>query len=84
MAKNRARFPSHAEHEDDGRVSFELMMDNAAAPRQGSCGDSSFDADERAEGGKPREGPEQWPEWKQENDQAYQQYLDEAFNGDLD
>jgi hypothetical protein len=84
MAKNRARFPSNAEHEDDGHVKLELMMDNAAASCQGTCGASSFDADEWVEGSKPREGPEPWPEWKQENDQAYQQYLDEACNGDLD
>ena len=61
------------------RLELDPMMDNAGAPRHRTYGGSSFSADEWVEAGKPRDGPEQWPEWKQENDRAYQQYLDEGF-----
>jgi len=45
---------------------------------------SCFGADEWVEVGHSCEGPEGWPEWKQEDDLAYQQYLDEIFRGDKD
>jgi hypothetical protein len=80
MATNRAEFPFNEEDDDDGHV--KLMMDNAAVPGQGTRGASSFDADQRVESGKPRESPGQWPEWKQDNDRAYQRYLDKVFKGD--
>jgi hypothetical protein len=57
------------------------MMEYPGAARQSRRGASSFGADERVEGSKPRGGPEDWPEWKQEDDQAYRQYLDEVFKG---
>jgi hypothetical protein len=77
MAKNRAEFPSN-EEDDDGHVRFDLMMDNAGEPRHRTYGLSSASADEDVESGASHEGPEQWPEWKHD-DQAYWQCLDESF-----
>jgi hypothetical protein len=60
------------------------MMEYPVAARQRTCGASSFGADERIGSSKPRDGPEQWPEWKQEDDRAYRQYLNDFFTGDVD
>jgi hypothetical protein len=38
--------------------------------------------DEWVESSAPYDGPEVWPEWKQEDDQVYQQYLDGVFKRD--
>jgi hypothetical protein len=58
------------------------MMEYPGVARQRTCGAASFSADEWMESGPPYDGPEAWPEWKQEDDLAYQQYLDEVFKGD--
>jgi hypothetical protein len=61
------------------------MTEHPAAARQCTRGNaSSFGADEWVEPGKPGNGPEQWPEWKREDDHACQQYLDKVFKGDKD
>jgi hypothetical protein len=58
---------------ENGYPGLELdrMMEYPSAARQGTCGTSSFGADEWREGGPPCEGPEEWPGWEQEDDQAY-------------
>jgi hypothetical protein len=65
-------------------MEIDRMMEYPEATRHRTCGASSFSADERMEGGKPREGPAVWTEWKQDDDQAYQQYLDGFFREDKD
>jgi hypothetical protein len=71
---------------ENGYLGRELdqMMEYPGAARQLSRGASCFSADERVEGSKSRGGPEQWPEWKQEDDQAYRQWLDNVFEPDVD
>jgi hypothetical protein len=60
------------------------MMEDPGAPRQRTCGASSFGADEWVQVGPTCQRPEAWPEWKQEDNLAYQQYVDEFFRGDKD
>jgi hypothetical protein len=61
---------------------LDRMMEYPGAPRQRTGGASSLSADEGMGSGKPCDGPEQWSEWKQEEDVAFQQYLDHVFKGD--
>jgi hypothetical protein len=84
MAKNRQECSFREEGDDDGHVKLGLMMDNAGVPHHRTYGAFSTLTDERVESGTPCEGPEQWPEWKQEDDRAYRQYLDEVFKGAAD
>jgi hypothetical protein len=72
--------------DENGYPGMELdgMMEYPVAARQRTCGASSFGADEWMECGPPCDGPEQWPEWKIEDDLAYQQYLNVFFKGDVD
>jgi hypothetical protein len=57
------------------------MMENAGVRDHCTYGAFSESTDERVESGASYESPEQWPEWKHEDDQAYRQYLDEVFKG---
>jgi hypothetical protein len=72
--------------EENGYPGMErdAMIEDPGAARQRTSGASSFSADEWMESGPQCDGPEQWPEWKIEDDLAYQQYLDEIFRGDKD
>jgi hypothetical protein len=70
----------------DGRgyhpgMEIDRMMEYPWVARQRTCGADSVAADQLAEASPPREGPTAWPEWKQEDALAYQQYLDEFFKG---
>jgi hypothetical protein len=65
-------------------MELDAMMEYPGGARQRSYDSSSFGADEWMKSGTPGAGPAQWPEWKQEDDRAYQQYLDVAFKGDVD
>jgi hypothetical protein len=62
--------------DENGYPGMELdrMMEYPGAPRQRTGGASSLSADEGMGSGKPCDGPEQWSEWKQEEDVAFQQY----------
>jgi hypothetical protein len=84
MARNRAKFLFNEEGDDDGHVKHDLMMENAGVPPHLTYGAFSWSTDERAGSGAPCEVHEQWTEWKQEDDQAYRQYLDEIFKGAVD
>lgn len=55
-----------------------------SAARQRSCGASPFGAAEWVEAGTVCDGPEEWPEWKIEDDLAYQQWLDDVHEPDVD
>ena len=79
MAKNRAGFLSNEEHDDDGHAKLELMMENVGAPGIRTRVASPFSVDEWVGGSAPYDGPEGWPEWKQDDDLVYQQYLDWCF-----
>jgi hypothetical protein len=59
------------------------MMEYPGVARHRTGGTPSLEPDERLEGAEPSGGPQGWPEWKFEDDQAYQQYLDEVFRGDV-
>jgi hypothetical protein len=83
MAKSRQEF-SFTGEDDDGHVKHDLMMENAGVPPHRTYGAFSWSTDERVGSGAPCEVHEQWTEWKQEDDQAYQQYLDEIFKGAVD
>jgi hypothetical protein len=83
MAKSRAEFRSNEEDDDDGHVKLELLMENAGAPGSRTRVASSFSVDEWVESSAPYDGPEGWPEWKQDDDLVYQQYLDDVFRGDV-
>jgi hypothetical protein len=78
--------PTQQRSDENGYPGMERnrMMEYPVAARQRTSPASSFGADEWVEGGHTCEGPGQWPEWKQEDDRAYQQYLDDVFKGDVD
>jgi hypothetical protein len=79
MAKNRAEFRSNEEDDYDGQVKLELLMENAGAPGIRTCNPSSLFVEEWVESSAPCDGPEGWPEWEEEDDLVYQQYLDGVF-----
>jgi hypothetical protein len=60
-------------------MELERMMEYPGASRQRTWGASSFSADEWVEVDSTSEGPEGWPDWKKEDDVAFQQYLDGFF-----
>jgi hypothetical protein len=78
--------PPQESSDENGYPGMEVdrIVEYPGVTRRSICGPSSFSADERMESGTQCDGPEQWPEWKQEDDLAYQQYLDEVFKGDKD
>lgn len=76
------RQPSH-ENSYPG-MGLDAMMEYPGVARQRSCRASSFGADEWVENGPPCKGPEGWPEWKREDGQTCQRYLDDRLERDDD
>jgi hypothetical protein len=65
-------------------IELHRMMEYPWTSRQPTSGASSFGADEWVEAGPIREGLAGWPEWKIEDDLAYQQWLDDVFEPGAD
>jgi hypothetical protein len=68
----------------DAGIELHRMMEYPGIAHQPTGGGSSFGADEWVEAGPIGEGPAGWPEWKIEDDLAYQQWLDDVSEPGVD